>query len=78
MPRLTLTVMTLTLALFLSMAYAELDRARANGFDGTVEWTKAAGLLTAAKIQQQFGKYPNCIDKVRRARYYIHRAQAPH
>lgn len=62
----------------LSTAYAELDRARAHGFDGTVDWTKAAGLLTAAKIQQQFGKYPNCIDKVRRARFYIHQAQAPH
>lgn len=62
----------------LSTAYAELDRARAHGFDGTVEWTKAAGLLTAAKIQQQFGKYPNCIDKVRRARFYIHQAQVRH
>lgn len=62
----------------LRVAYSELEDARAHGFDGTVEWTKAAGLLTAAKIQQQFGKYPNCIDKVRRARYYIHRAQLPH
>lgn len=59
----------------LNVAYKELDQARAHGFDGTVEWTKAAGLLTAAKIQQQFGKYPNCIDKVRRARYYLHQAQ---
>jgi hypothetical protein len=55
----------------LKVAYRELDFANAHGFGGTVEYTKAAGLLTAAKIQQEFGKYPNCIDKVQRARAYI-------
>jgi len=55
----------------LRIAYKELDFAKANGFSGTVEYSKAAGLLTAAKVQQEFGKYPNCIDKVRRARAYI-------
>ena len=33
--------------------------------------TRAASLLSAAKIQREFGRYPNCIDKVERARYYI-------
>ena len=55
----------------LRVAYRELDFAKANGFGGTVEYSKAAGLLTAAKVQQQFGKYPNCIEKVQRAREYI-------
>jgi hypothetical protein len=55
----------------LKAAYRELDLAKANGFEGTVEYSKAAGLLTAAKVQQEFGKYPNCIDKVARARAYI-------
>jgi len=55
----------------LEVAYKELDFAKADGFDGTVEYTKAASLLGAAKIQSEFGKYPNCIDKVRRARAYI-------
>ena len=55
----------------LKTAYQELDLAKAKGFDGTVEYTKAAALLGAAKIQKEFGKYPNCIDKVRRAREYI-------
>lgn len=55
----------------LKAAYRELDLAKANGFEGTVEYSKAAGLLTAAKVQQEFGKYPNCIDKVERARAYI-------
>ena len=55
----------------LRVAYKELDFAKTAGFSGTVEYSKAAGLLTAAKVQQEFGKYPNCIDKVQRAREYI-------
>jgi hypothetical protein len=35
----------------LSVAYRELDFAKAKGFDGTVEYSKAASLLGAAKIQ---------------------------
>jgi hypothetical protein len=59
----------------LSVAYKELDFARTKGFDGTVEYSKAAGLLTAAKVQFEFGKYPNCIEKVGRARAFIARSQ---
>ena len=59
----------------LSVAYKELDYAKTKGFDGTVEYTKAAGLLSAAKIQAEFGKYPNCIEKVDRARAYISKSQ---
>lgn len=55
----------------LSVAYQELDLAKAKGLEGTVEYTKAAGLLSAAKIQYEFEKYPNCIDKVKRARVLI-------
>jgi hypothetical protein len=59
----------------LDRAFAELEDAKAKGFSGTVSWTKAAGLLSAAKVQQQFDKYPNCIDKVNRARTYIRMAK---
>lgn len=59
----------------LETAYKELDFAKANGFDGTVEYAKAASLLGAAKVQQQFEKYPNCIDKVERARALIEASQ---
>jgi hypothetical protein len=59
----------------LDRAFAELENAKAKGFSGTVSWTKAAGLLSAAKIQQQFDKYPNCIDKVNRAHTYIRMAK---
>lgn len=59
----------------LKVAYEELDYAKAKGFSGTVDWTKAASLLSAASIQNEFGKYPNCVDKVGRARYYIEQSQ---
>jgi hypothetical protein len=59
----------------LNSAYEELDYAKANGFGGTIEYTKAASLLGAAKIQYEFEKYPNCIDKIRRARIYIERSR---
>ena len=59
----------------LKAAYQELDFAKANGFGGTVDWSKAAGLLSAASIQNEFGKYPNCVNKVKRARHYIKKSQ---
>ncbi len=59
----------------LENAYDELDFAKAKGFGGTVAWTQAASLLSAASIQKEFGKYPNCVDKIRRARYYIQQSQ---
>ena len=59
----------------LKVAYDELNFADAKGLNGTVDWTKAASLLSAASIQQEFRKYPNCVDKVRRARYYIEQSQ---
>jgi len=55
----------------LHRAQEELHRAKVDGFNGTVAWTKAASLITAAGIQKQFEKYPNCIDKADRARGYI-------
>ena len=59
----------------LKKAEQELSFAKAKGFSGTVEYTKAATLITGANIQYEFGKYPNCIDKVKRARRYIRNSQ---
>ena len=55
----------------LNAAYKNLNISKAKGFSGTVEYSKAAALLTAAKIQEEFGKYPNCIDKAKRAELHI-------
>ena len=59
----------------LDQAFRELDLAKADGFGGTVDWTKAAGLLAAAKVQYEFEHYPNCIEKVGRARVYIRQSK---
>ena len=59
----------------LKIANKELNIAKVKGFSGTVEYTKAASLLTGAAIQYEFGKYTNCINKVKRARRFIKNSQ---
>lgn len=56
--------------------YTALQNAETQGLGGTVQWTRAASLLGAAKVQLEFERYPNCIDKVKRARAYLKRAVA--
>lgn len=55
----------------LDAAYRELDRAKVDGLSGSVKWSKAASLLAAAKVQEQFEEYENCVLKVRKARSYL-------
>ena len=59
----------------LKAAEAELEDAKVKGFGGTIAWAKAANLIIAANVQRQFEKFPNCIDKVQRARSYIQASQ---
>ena len=55
----------------LDAGYRELNQANADGFGGAVKWSKAASLLGAAKVQEQFAEYQNCVIKVRTARRYL-------
>ncbi|MCK4743119.1 MAG: hypothetical protein KAT25_04810 [Sulfuriflexus sp.] len=55
----------------LDVGYKELNFSNANGFGGSWEYTKAASLLGAAKVQSGFGSYNGCIEKVKTARAYI-------
>ena len=59
----------------LKIANKELELAKIKGFSGTVEYAKAAGLLAGASVQYEFGKYKNCIIKVKRARKFIKNSQ---
>lgn len=59
----------------LALAGHDFEAAKARGLSGTFELTKAAALISAAKIQLQFNKYPNCINKAIRAREFIHQAE---
>ena len=55
----------------LAAAERELDDARARGFGESVAWTRAASLIGAARVQQGFGEYENCVLKARDARAYL-------
>lgn len=55
----------------LDTAYEELSFAKSEGFAGTVNYTKAASLLTAAKTNQTFESYDACVNNAEKARYYI-------
>ena len=55
----------------LDIAAREMKVAKAKRARGHVNLTKAAGLLAAAQVQYEFGKYPNCLIKAKRARAFI-------
>lgn len=55
----------------LAKAKKELSAADTKGFGDSAKFTKAAALISAASIQAEFGKYPNCVNKVKRARAFL-------
>lgn len=60
----------------LNAAWEEQSLAEAEGFAGTVSYSKAMGLLTAAKTQQQFEGFRGCNEKARKARFYLRESRA--
>ena len=60
----------------LDAAWKELDIAKAEGFAGTVSYSKALTLITGAKTQQQFEAYEGCTKKATKARFYIKESRA--
>ncbi|MCY1421588.1 hypothetical protein D9M71_372480 [compost metagenome] len=60
----------------LDAAWKELDLAKVEGFSGTVSYSKALSLLTAAKTQQQFEGFEGCTQKAEKARFYIRESRA--
>lgn len=60
----------------LDAAWQELDLAKAEGFAGTVSYSKALTLITGAKTQQQFEAYEGCTNKAEKARFYISESRA--
>ena len=57
----------------LDAAESALARAKANSVGRAIDWTKAAGLIAAARTQQQFSEYQNCVLKAKRAKEIIAR-----
>ena len=65
-----------TCATQLDSAWHELDLAKAEGFAGTISYSKALSLLTGAKTQQQFEAFEGCSNKAEKARFYIRESRA--
>lgn len=57
----------------LAAAQSELMDAKANSVGRAIDWAKAAGLIAAARTQQQFSEYQNCVLKAEQAREIISR-----
>lgn len=55
----------------LDTAWKELDIAKAQGFSGTVSYTKALSLITSAKTMQTVEKFDACHNQATKARFYI-------
>jgi hypothetical protein len=52
-------------------AWQELSLAKAKGFGGTVSYTKALSLLTAARTMQVAENFDACYNNAKKAREYI-------
>lgn len=60
----------------LNAAWKEQSLAEAEGFAGTVSYSKALALLTTAKTQQQFEGFKNCAENAEKARFYLRESRA--
>jgi hypothetical protein len=52
-------------------AWKELDLASAEGFAGSVSYSKALSLITPARADQAVENFDNCYEHAKDARYYI-------
>jgi hypothetical protein len=59
----------------LQAAQEESSISQAKGFGGTVSYTKAAGLITAALTMQTVENYDACYNNAKKARFYIRESQ---
>jgi hypothetical protein len=57
----------------LSAAERALSAAQANNVGKAIDWVKAATLIGAARTQQQFSEYQNCVLKAKKAREILSR-----
>jgi hypothetical protein len=57
----------------LEAAEADLKHARANSIGKAFHWSRAAALIGAARTQQQFSEYQNCVIKANAARAILAR-----
>ena len=52
-------------------AQRDLKTAKANSIGTVINWARAATLIAAARTQQQFNEFQNCVLKAKKARKII-------
>lgn len=57
-------------------AWNELSIAKAEGFAGTVSYTKALSLITTARTMQTVENFDGCYKQAQKARFYIQESRA--
>jgi len=57
------------------VAWSELSIAKAEGFSGTVSYTKALSLITAARTMQTVENFDACYNQAKDARFYIRQSR---
>jgi hypothetical protein len=60
----------------LDASWNELSIAKADGFAGTVSYTKALSLITAARTMQTVENFDGCYKNAQKARFYIQESRA--
>lgn len=57
-------------------AWREMNIAKADGFAGTISYTKALGLITTARTMQTVENFDGCIKNAQKARFYTQESRA--
>jgi len=57
-------------------AWNELSIAKAEGFAGTISYTKALSLITTARTMQTVENFDGCYKNANKARFYIQESRA--
>ncbi|MDE1460850.1 hypothetical protein [Spartinivicinus poritis] len=58
-------------ASLVNTTWERMDIAKAEGFAGTLSYSKAVGLLSLAKTAQAVEKFQSCIKHANKALYYV-------
>lgn len=56
-------------------AWSELSIAKTDGFSGTISYTKAFSLITAARTMQTVENFDSCYNNAKDARFYIRQSR---
>ena len=59
----------------LENAYDDLNAAKDAGYQSSVSWSKAATMISSAKVKQSHQDFSGCVDDVKQANYLIEQSK---